>query len=81
MKTQLNEAQKLQKTAGILQESINEAKLKIGNDGYGGKNITVSKNKYGIFIEKKDPHDYGRGTEISIPLSDVPALVRFLSSI
>jgi hypothetical protein len=54
-------------------------KIKIGNDGYGGKNITVTKSKQHITISRTDPHGWGRvSDEINIPVNDIEALVEFL---
>jgi hypothetical protein len=56
-------------------------KLKIGNDGYGSKNITVTKNKQYITITKTDPHGWGRvSDEIFIPVNDIEALIEFLTT-
>jgi len=64
----------MQKLAGL-----DEAKIEIGNDGYGGKNITVKKDKDGVLITATDPHDWGRVSgRIRIPLADIPALINFL---
>jgi hypothetical protein len=37
---------------------VNE--IKIGNDGYGSPNITVTQEKYGVEITQTDPHNWGR---------------------
>lgn len=53
--------------------------IKIGNDGYGGKNVTVSKSDYGIEITKTDPHDWNRiSGEVRIPSKDIDTLITFL---
>ena len=61
--------------------STSKHKLKIGNDGYGCKNITVTKDKQYIIISKTDPHGGGRVSgEIFIPVNDVEALIEFLTT-
>jgi hypothetical protein len=37
---------------------VNE--IKIGNDGYGSPNTTVTQEKYGVKITQTDPHNWGR---------------------
>ena len=55
-------------------------KIKIGNDGYGGKNITVTKTKTHINIIVTDPHDWGRiSSGVSIPSKDLNTLAEFLN--
>ena len=57
-------------------------KIKIGNDGYGGKNITVTKTKYGIVVTQTNPHDWGRVSgEVIIPVNDVKALIEYLNQL
>jgi hypothetical protein len=34
--------------------------IKIGNDGYGSKNITISKENGYVEFSKTDPHNWGR---------------------
>ena len=56
-------------------------KIKIGNDGYGGKNITVTKTKYGIEVTQTDAHDWGRVSgRVYIPVNDIEALIEFLTN-
>ncbi len=74
MKQQLNEIKRMQQLAGL-----DEAKIEIGDDGYGGKNITVKKDKKGVLITQTDPNDWGRiSGRIYIPLADIPVLINFL---
>jgi hypothetical protein len=48
---------------------MKKKQIQIGNDGYGYPNIVVTKEKSGISIIKKDPHNWGRVSE-SICLSE-----------
>ena len=55
-------------------------KIKIGNNGYGGKNLTVTKTKYGVEITQTNTHDWGRVSgEVTIPINDIKALIEFLN--
>ena len=53
--------------------------IKLGNDGYGNKNIKVTKNSSYLLISVSDPHDHGRATTIYIPATDIQTLANFLS--
>lgn len=56
---------------------INE--IKIGDDGYGSRNITVEKTEYGIRISRSDPHSWGRISDIvGIPKESIDELIVFL---
>jgi hypothetical protein len=35
-------------------------KIKIGNDGYGSRNVTVTQEKYGVEIVQTSAHNWGR---------------------
>jgi hypothetical protein len=55
--------------------------LKIGNDGYGGKNITVKAVKGDIQFTRTDPHGWGRiSDQLSIRKEDLQELVDFLAT-
>jgi hypothetical protein len=60
--------------------TIGESYIRIGDDGYGGKNTLVAKNKYGVWLTKK--HNNGGGkSEILIPFADIPKIIKYLQSI
>tara|TARA_R110000868_G_scaffold88724_2_gene247220 strand:- start:3395 stop:3787 length:393 start_codon:yes stop_codon:yes gene_type:complete len=96
MKKQLNEIQKLQKIAGIKinemfdnsheisEDEISESKINIGDDGYGGKNITISQKDGGIEIIKRDANDMNRVSgNIYIPIDpeSIDELIAFLTKV
>ena len=56
-------------------------KIKMGNDGYGNKNITVTKYKHYISISSSDSHAFGRTTTVTIPSDDINTLIEFLSQV
>jgi hypothetical protein len=56
---------------------VNE--IKIGNDGYGSRNITVEETKYGIKISRSDPHGWGCISDtVGIPKESIDELIVFL---
>ena len=54
-------------------------KIKVGNDGYGNKNTTITKYKYGVEIEISNPHDWGRTTGIILSYEVIDALTKFIA--
>lgn len=53
--------------------------IKIGNDGYGCKNITVKADRWGIYMSRTCPHSWGRVTDsMYIRKEDVKELAIFL---
>ena len=53
--------------------------LKIGNDGYGGKDVTVKSDRGSIEITRTDSHDWGRVSgRVYIRKQDIKELVAFL---
>ena len=53
--------------------------IKIGNDGYGDRNITVTETKTGVIISRSDPHGWGRISDmIGIPKESIDELIVFL---
>ena len=53
--------------------------LKLGDDGYGCKNVTVKSDRGNIEFTRTDPHDWGRvSSRFYIRKSDVKELVLFL---
>jgi hypothetical protein len=65
-----------------MKKKLNE--IKIGNDGYGTTNVTVTETTYGIEIKKTDPHDWGRVSErVGIPLEkdSLNELINFLTKL
>jgi hypothetical protein len=80
MKSQLNEVQKLQKIAGL----ISENEINIGNDGYGGTDITVSQKDDGIQIIRRDANDMNRiSGKIYLPIDpeSIDKLIDFLQKV
>ena len=83
MKKQINEIKKMQLLAGLITESeyresqINEAKITIGDDGYGRAEITVEKLKDGFLLRDKSKDGW---PSIFIPTKDVQTVISFLSS-
>ena len=54
-------------------------KIKIGNDGYGSRNVTVTQDKYGVEIVQTDPHDWGRVSGRTFILNEsIDELIVFL---
>jgi len=64
----------------IIIKHMNKKILKTGNDGYGCKNITIKKTKYGIMIEKSDPHDWGRKSFMGLSYETIDELIKFLKT-
>jgi hypothetical protein len=57
-------------------------KIKIGNDGYGSRNVTVTQDKYGVEITQTDPHDWGRISGRTFILNEsIDELIVFLINI
>jgi hypothetical protein len=54
-------------------------KIKVGNDGYGNKNITITKYKYGVEIGISDPHDWGRTRSITLSYDVINELTKFIA--
>ena len=54
--------------------------LKTGNDGYGNKNVTITKDKHGITIEQSDSNDWGRISSVYLSAEIVDELIKFLST-
>lgn len=53
--------------------------IKIGNDGYGSPDITVTKTKYGIEITQTSAHDWGRVSgQTFIQNESIDELILFL---
>jgi hypothetical protein len=53
--------------------------LKLGNDGYGSKNVTVKNERGNIQFTRTDPHDWGRVSgSMWIRKEDVRELALFL---
>jgi hypothetical protein len=80
MKHELNEIRKLQKLAGL----ISENEINIGNDGYGGSDITVSQKDDGIEIIRRDANDMNRVSgKIYLPIDSesIDKLIDFLQKV
>ena len=82
MRSQLNELKKLQKIAGIqinesfdnsheiYEDKISENEINLGDDGYGGTNITISQKDDGIEIIRRDANDMNRVSgKVFVPLN------------
>jgi len=54
-------------------------KIKVGDDGYGNKNTTITKYKRGVEIEISDPHDWGRTRSITLSYEVIDALTKFIA--
>ena len=54
-------------------------KIKIGNDGYGSRNVTVTQEKYGVEIVQTSAHDWGRVSGRTFILNEsIDELIVFL---
>ena len=63
---------------------ISESEISIGDDGYGGKNITISQKNDGIEIIKRDANDMNRVSgNIFLPLDpeSIDELIAFLTKV
>jgi hypothetical protein len=63
---------------------ISESKINIGDDGYGGKNITISQKNDGIEIIKRDANNMNRVSgNIFLPLNpeSIDELIAFLTKV
>ena len=62
-----------------MKRKIKTNEIKIGNDGYGNRNITVSEVERGVVISITDPHSWGYVTDsIGIPIGNLDELITFL---
>lgn len=64
-----------------MKRKIKVNEIKIGNDGYGNRNITVSEVERGIIISITDPHSWGYkkvSDRVGIPMGNLDELITFL---
>ena len=57
---------------------MNKKVLKTGDDGYGNKNIKVTKTKKYITISISDPHDWGGETTICLDNDVMKEIAKFI---
>ena len=53
--------------------------IRVGNDGYGTKNVKITKYKYGVEISVADPHDWGRERSLFLKHDVIEALIEFVN--